>query len=249
MRIRGVIAGAAAVLVLPFVVWATPAQASADRLPNLRMAPISNIRVTTSNGRTLLQFSMTVVDVGTGAFELRAARADSNATTWTVSQRVYDDAGGSRDIPTSTQLVFGGDGHLHWHVQDLESAELIRLDNGVKVGTSAKRGFCFFDNVSFLTSLPGAPSKAVYGRAGCGDSASTAVDMGLSVGWGDEYPYTLPDQNIDITGLSPGRYRLQVTADTGGQFLETSDTDNTTWVDLQLKAKGQPKVVSVGPSA
>ena len=37
--------------------------------------------------------------------------------------------------------------------------------------------------------------------------------MGLSVGWGDTYPLTLPDQYIDITAVTPGRYRLNVTAD------------------------------------
>ena len=75
------------------------------------------------------------------------------------------------------------------------------------------------------------------------------IHMGLSVGWGDEYPATLPDQNIDITGLTAGRYRLQVTADTGGQFLESNDADNSTWLDLQIKGNGQPHIVASGPSA
>lgn len=250
MRTRTVLALAILVLALPLAVNVLPAHAAADRLPNLRMAPLTDIRVDkTADGRRLLKFSMTIVDVGTGAFDVRATRADSTATSWTVAQRVYDDAGGFRDVPTSTQLVFGGDGHNHWHIRDLESAELIRLDNGSKVGTSAKRGFCFWDNVAFRTSLPGAPSNFVYGPAGCGTSPSTQVNMGLSVGWGDEYPATLPDQNIDITGLTPGRYRLQVTADTGGQFLESNDTDNSTWLDLQIKGNGQPRIVGRGPSA
>jgi Lysyl oxidase len=250
MRTRTLIAGAALVLALPVVVWAIPARAAADRLPNLRMAPLTDLRVDkTADGRRLLRFSMTIVNVGTGGFEVHATRADSTATSWMVGQRIYDDAGGSREATTSTQLVFGGDGHNHWHIRDLESAELIRLDNGVKVGTSAKRGFCFWDNVRFLTSLPGSPPNGFYGPSGCGTSPSTQVDMGLSVGWGDEYPATLPDQNIDITGLTAGRYRLQVTADTGGQFLESNDADNSTWLDLQIKGNGQPHVVGRGPSA
>ena len=250
MRTRTLIAGAVLVLALPVVVWTVPARAAADQLPNLRMAPLTDLRIDkTPDGRRLLRFSMTIVNVGTGAFEVHATRADSTATTWTVAQRVHDNAGGFRDVSAPTQLVFGGDGHNHWHIRDLESAELIRLDNGVKVGTSAKRGFCFWDNVAFRTSLPGAPSNFVYGPAGCGTVASTQVDMGLSVGWGDEYPATLPDQNIDITGLTPGRYRLQVTADTGGNFVESNETDNVTWLDLQIKPNGQPHIVGQGPSA
>ena len=250
MRARTLAAGAVLVLALPLVVWAMPANAGTDRLPNLRMAPLTDLHIVkTTDGHKLLKFSMTVVNVGTGAFEVLGTRPDSSSTSWTVSQRIYNDGGGSRDVSSAAQLVFGGDGHNHWHVRDLESAELIRLDNGVKVGTSAKRGFCFWDNVAFRTSLPGAPSNFVYGPAGCGTVASTQVDMGLSVGWGDEYPATLPDQNIDITGLTPGRYRLQVTADTGGNFVESNETDNVTWLDLQIKPNGQPHIVGQGPSA
>ena len=250
MRTRTVIAAAIVVLALPIAVEVMPAHAAADRLPNLRMAPLTDLRVDkTPDGHKLLRFSMTVVNVGTGAFEVNATHADSGATTWSVAQRVYDDAGNSHDVTASTQLVFGGDGHNHWHIRDLESAQLIRLDNGVKVGTSAKRGFCFWDNVAFRTSLPGASPNWLYGPAGCGTTTSTQVDMGLSVGWGDVYPSSLPDQNIDITGLTPGRYRLQVTADTSGQFLESNDTDNFTYLDLQIKANGQPRILARGPSA
>src|SRR5690242_2518605 len=120
MRTRTLIAGAVVVLALPVVVWAIPARAAADRLPNLRMAPLTDLRIDkTADGRRLLRFSTTIVNVGTGAFEVNATRADSTATSWTVAQRIYDDAGGSRDATTSTQLVFGGDGHNHWHIRDL----------------------------------------------------------------------------------------------------------------------------------
>ena len=37
-----------------------------------------------------------------------------------TTQRIFDDAGGYRDGPTSASMYFGGDGHNHWHVQDLE---------------------------------------------------------------------------------------------------------------------------------
>jgi hypothetical protein len=58
--------------------------------------------------------------------------------------------------------------------------------------------------------------------------------MGLSVGWGDLYGYTLPDQYIDITSLPDGSYRLWATGDKSNQFLESNDTNNKTWVDLRI---------------
>ena len=73
--------------------------------------------------------------------------------------------------------------------------------------------------------------------------------MGLSVGWGDLYRYTLPDQFVDITGLGAGRYRLVVTADRQGWFSESNESNNSTWVDLQLKGNGPPRILGYGSAA
>jgi hypothetical protein len=231
--------------------FGAPAAASAaDRLPDLGMARLSDIKIDRgADGSHLLRYTTTIVNVGAGAFEVRAQRPSTSDTEMTVSQRIFDDLGGWRDVPTTAVAYFGGDGHNHWHLRDLELTELTRLDNGVKVGTSAKHGFCFWDNVKYRLALPGAPGSAVYDRAGCGAGSSLAVLMGLSVGWGDAYPASLPDQYIDITGLGPGRYRLSVTADAGGWFAESSESNNFTWVDLQIKSKGQPRVLGYGPAA
>jgi Lysyl oxidase len=242
--------GAVAALVAAVASVATgvATASAADRLPDLGMARLSDFRVEkTAAGRTLLRYTTIIVNVGQGRFELRGQRTSTTQTQMTVSQRVYNDTGGSRLVSTAAVMVFGGDGHNHWHVRDLETSELIRLDNGSKVGTGAKRGFCFFDNTPYRLSLPRAPQSPVY--TGCGTSASLAVTMGLSIGWGDIYPSTLPDQYLDITGLTAGRYRLRVTADAQNRFLETNNSNNATWVDLQLKGSGRPRVIAYGPSA
>jgi hypothetical protein len=155
-------------------------------------------------------------------------------------------------IPDAS-LTFGGDGHNHWHVNALEQYELRRLDNGVKVGTSAKSGFCFFDTGPYRLSLPGAPASGVYTGVGCGTATSLQVTMGVSIGWGDTYGWTLPDQFIDVTNLASGKYRLHAEADALGWFQETSRLNNVTWVDLALTTnrKGSTKVriLDYGPSA
>ena len=200
-----------------------PAGAAVGGLPDLGMAQLSNLRVDKlSDGRRVLRFSSVIVNVGAGAFELHGSRASGADSTMSVVQRVYDGQGGYSDTGSPAAMVFGGDGHSHWHVRDLESSELDRLDNGTKVGTGGKLGFCFFDNTAYRTTLSGAPQSPVY--TGCGDTTSLQVTMGLSIGWGDLYKYTLPDQFIDITGLSAGRYRLLVTADRQGWFAESNES-------------------------
>lgn len=206
------------------------------KYPDLGMAQLADISIDKpASGRTLLRFSATIVNVGAGPFELFATR--SAGSSFSVVQRLYGSDGYVSSSTPGVQLSFGGDGHNHWHVNNLEAYELRRLDNGVKVGTGAKAGFCFFDTTSYRTSLPGAATEPVYAPAtACGynDPGAANVLMGVSVGWGDTYRWNLPDQYIDISALSSGHYRLVATADPSNWFGESNDANNDTWVDLAL---------------
>jgi hypothetical protein len=223
-----------------------PAYAATDSLPDLGMLHPKNLKIeNTSDGRKLLRFDSVIVNVGAGPFELHGQRA-AGASTMTTQQRIFDDAGGYRDVPTAAIMYFGGDGHNHWHVQDLENFELKRLDNGTKVGTGAKHGFCFYDNYLYGSSNPASYTPST-GACGGGSSATQTV-MGLSVGWGDLYARTLPDQYIDITGLTSGRYQLIATADASRWFLESNEANNVAWIDVHLQGN-KAKIVAYGPSA
>jgi hypothetical protein len=230
---------------------ASPGIAASDRLPDLGMAQLSDIQIQkTPQGTRLLRYSSTIVNVGAGPFEALGQRADTSTPTMSVTQRIFDDAGGFRDLSTGATMYYAGDGHNHWHLRDLESGELVRLDNGVKSGTSAKHGFCFFDNVAYRLSLPRAPQSASYTDCGGGNPDLLAVTMGLSVGWGDIYSWDTVSQYVDITALTPGRYRLYVTADASNWFVESNDSNNTTWADIELRGKGTGiKVLAYGPGA
>jgi len=224
--------------------------------PDLRMARLADFDIVNASGQLQLRFSATIVNVGQGAFELSATRP-ATTSPFSVSQKLYDGAGGSTTTAVSgASLVWGGDGHSHWHVRNLETYELDRLDNGSKVGAGMKGGFCFFDTTPFNISLPGAPSGAVYVPGtvcGAGDQSALNVKMGISVGWGDRYGSTLHDQYVDVTSLTSGNYRLVATADAANQFTEFNDSNNTTWADLKLtlnrKGKGSSKatVIAYGP--
>ena len=160
-----------------------PADAQTETLPDLGMLHPRNLQIeNASDGRTLLRFASIVVNVGAGPFEVYGQRP-TGASTMTTTQRIYDDVGGYRDVPTDAVIFWGGDGHNHWHVQDLLDFELERLDNGIKVGNLSKQGFCFYDNYLYGSSRP-AFYEARTGACGGGLSATQTM-MGLSVGWGD----------------------------------------------------------------
>jgi hypothetical protein len=224
------------------------AAAAADRLPDLGMARLRDLSIdtTTIPGHRLLRFTTIIVNVGAGPFETIGSRPNTSTTQMAVKQRIFNDAGSYREISTPAVMFWAGDGHDHWHVRDVEAYQLTRLDNGRRVGTGAKHGFCYFDNTPYRLWLPGAPSSSVYG--GCGTAADLRVTTGLSVGWGDTYPAAIAFQWIDITGLKSGRYRLRATADPANWFAETNNANNSTWVNIKLTASGV-RVVAYGPAA
>src|SRR5215212_89778 len=243
-------------LALPLVIMmqasTRPAHAATDLLPNLGMSKLTNIQIkkcadTTGDcafaGQLQLRFDTRIVNTGAGAFEARGSRPDTSTPTMSVTQRIFDDTGGYRDVPTTAQMYYAGDGHSHWHLKDLETYTLTRLDNGTKVGTGAKEGFCFFDNYRF-----GSTADPFYTNCANRQPDVLTVTTGLSRGWGDKYGYSTVGQYIDVTNLTSGRYRLTTTGDETNQFKESNETNNSTWAAVQLKG-GKVSVLRYGPSA
>lgn len=218
------------------------ASASTQTPPDLQMGRLSNLWVEKVNGQRLLRFDSTIVNTGSGAFEVRGDRS-STATTMSVTQRVYNSDGTSTQRATGARMYFAGDGHSHWHLRDLSSYELYKSSSRLR--TSEKHGFCFWDYQKYWSTA----RPRTY--TGCGYNPSLlTVTTGLSVGWADPYPGTLPDQYINITGLPSGVYRLVARADAQNFFLESNDGNNVTWVDFRIQGNGTSvSITGVGPIA
>src|SRR5262245_11190246 len=229
------------------------AASSSDLLPDQRMTSLRNFHVDTTEpmapGRKLLRFTAESVNLGAGPLELHGSRPNTSMPTMSVRQRIQKKGGGFRSRPVPSFMFWAGDGHNHWHVSDFVSTVLERVDTGSNVGVGAKQGFCLTDSNGFRLSLPGAPSSEVYKGCVMGGQTSLAVKMGISVGWGDRYGYTFPLQWVDITGLAPGQYRLTATVDEQNYYLETHESNNTTWTILQLNANDTVTVIQQGPHA
>ena len=242
-RLTALLAAAMAAMAV-LAVWANePAGAATERLPDLAMARLTSIQIESTNGQRLLRFDTTIVNIGAGKFEAHGMRPGTSTSTMGVHQHIFDSAGGQRDRPTGAVMYYSGDGHNHWHVRNLERYALSRLDNGKRVGTDAKEGFCFYDNYRFGASTP-----AYYEGCANGQPDAVEVKMGLSRGWGDRYEWNVVGQYIDVTGLADGRYRLWATADRANWFKESDETNNSTWADIRIRGE-QASVIRYGPSA
>lgn len=219
-------------------------------LPDLRMGPIQDLKIRDApDGRRLLRFSTIIVNVGAGPLEMSGQRSPGDETM-SVTQVIYDKAGGLHRVPTSASMFFSGDGHDHWHVRGLQRYTLKHVGGSQQVREGAKEGFCVYDAVFYNLTLPRAPEKRHYTKGTtCGEADeqdTVQVDMGLSVGWADHYAYLLPYQWIDITGLRSGTYRLRVAADVRRHFKESREANNYTWAKIELKGE-KAKVLKEGP--
>lgn len=226
--LTALVAIALAVTLMPQA-GAPSATAGGGAVPDLTMSPLHDFRIEWVNGRRLLRFTAMMVNVGDGNFEVHGHRA-STAEPMQVDQIIRETANpGSavaQRIPTGAEGKWSGDGHNHWHVQ-----EMMRYDLWGNAGTyrGAKAGFCFLDSDPWNLSLPGAASGSYYRGSWCQFTPSALSNrMGISVGWGDEYEYYLAWQWVDITGLPGGEYTVRAKVDPHGYFTELNEV-NQCW--------------------
>ncbi len=109
--------------------------------------------------------------------------------------------------------------HGHYHFSDYVAH---RLKNGsTVVAAGLKVGHCLTDSVRWD---PAANASAVYG----------CDNQGIQVGWADIYRANLDGQWIDITGVPPGSYTLELEINPD-RILEESDySNNVTQVSMTV---------------
>lgn len=225
-------------------IGAVEADAATDWLPDLAMTKPSSLRMENSGGQRRLRMSTTIVNIGRGPFETRASRRNISESTMIVTQRVYNSSGGTRVHSTSEVARYSGDGHNHWHVQNIALYELYSASGqGPRLRRDSKVGFCFFDTNAYRLSLPGAPGSRQYVQAGCGTQQSLSVKNGLSVGWSDVYTWNIGLQWINVTGLPAGEYLLKLTVNPTGRFQEARTSNNCNWTRIRIPSSGSTVTV------
>lgn len=207
------------------------------------MAPLQNFSLQRRpRGGLWLRFDAIIVNVGVGPFQARGHSRQPNGELL-VDQEILtlaeDGSASWTSTPTAYPMYWSGDGHNHWHVRDLEEYVLENTNpsDAPVMRTGEKHGFCFFDNYEYDLALADAPSSRQYTRCGY-SAADTEVTMGLSIGWGDLYDASLPDQYIDITGLPAGEYAITATADAQRLFAESNEENNSTTAIIRITKKG-----------
>jgi hypothetical protein len=194
-----------------------------------------------------LRFDTIVGNVGEGAFELAYSMKEREGVA--AIQRIYRDDGSYGDrFAVRSELH---PTHAHFHVQDFYVSRLWKAGPGAErlgdtpVARGDKNGFCPEDT----ERVDGAPDD---GRRHYSCFTSDEPDqrgfqvVGISAGWQDVYPASLPDQFVEITGVPDGQYVLEIELDPHDVFVEADDSNNRVCVLVLLRGSGaeivQPSV-------
>lgn len=210
------------------------ARGERELLPDLVPLPPRDLYVKDSNEGLLLAFSTTYYNQGEGPLEFRADPATINVlgdVPREVSQLIQKEDGSVREREAGVFLWHHE--HIHYHFADFVLYELKRIGDEM-IDTVAlehalaaddaetleqKSTFCVRDVSIVDLELPHRDEEATFQICG-------RERQGISVGWGDTYFHTYPDQNLNVSDLESGTYQLSFLVNPENRFEEISRENN-----------------------
>lgn len=210
-------------------------QNEVELLPDLVPFPAKDIVLEKGDGAVYLRFSTIYFNQGKGPLELRAdpaTRGVKSDIERDVLQRIYRKDGSWRDRAAGTFLWHQP--HLHYHFADFVVYDLEAVDVKEEApdlsGVRQKSTFCVRDISRVEMELEHRARDAAYKI--CGKEL-----QGISVGWGDTYFFSYPDQLLNVVDLPSGIYRLMFIVNPSGRFEELKTDNNRSSVLLSLDMK------------
>lgn len=206
--------------------------------PNLVMTVPTRLVVRrTAGGRRLLLMDNFLYNRGPGRVQFRGHRSERYRMD---AVQIVDRSGGRSPIPVRTgakltwKYVDATRGN-YWKFQNAARFELWRLNARgqrtrlLRIGP--KLDYCLRDLFRFGRG-PRVRQGPYFGA--CSQDLGATVDtLGISVGWADGYPYSYPQNWIDVTGLHGCHVVIQ-RADPLNHVLETNESDNTNFKVVRL---------------
>ncbi|MEA2217117.1 MAG: hypothetical protein QOK19_2678 [Solirubrobacteraceae bacterium] len=216
------------------------------RCPDLLMSAPRDFEFdrSTIGGRVLLRATSALDNRGLGPIELSAHRRAHHR--WRSFQAIYDRRGRRHLFATRASLVFKhvsgeryGVGYVggasYWKLGHLAAFQLWSVGPRLRarrlVRTGPKVDYCLRD-LTRTSPSSRSPAAPVYGA--CDEDPNLRHDVfGTSVGWTDRYPYSYPEQWIDVSALR-GRFAFVQIADPRHLFHETNERNNVSETYVQL---------------
>jgi len=214
------------------------------KFPNLVQRPPSGLVIERArNGHWLLGFTSMVDNRGPGILWIKGTRAPG-AHVMQVRQYVQLANRTVRVDPPSGELHYVvAPPHYHWHMIGFVHAELRTAGDFQLRVRDHKSGFCIADHYGTAIGVPHGPPRFLSNCEQFNPRAREVVE-GASVGYTDRYPAFFHGQQLDINGLTAGRYWLVHRANEDFHLRESRYDDNVASVLIRLTWRnGTPSVV------
>lgn len=216
-----------------------------------------------------LQFTTSEDNIGNGPLLLYGHRDSTDEVTMDVHQAFQ--VGEHGQIPDSyataqrgvAEVMYYDLAHQHWHLLGFVHMEL-QTPSGDTVVSDRKNGFCLGDrytiadagSVAHNVRLDHSPERTLADQLTDNqckhlDSSAVKVKEGISVGRGDDYPYNVAYQWLDITQVPSGTYVVVNTVNPDHTLVETNYNNNSSAIAISLQwpggAHNPPTVITAPP--
>jgi hypothetical protein len=250
---------------------------SADMLPDFQAVKPTDIAIDSYQlylGREMVMFSNSIANTGVNNLQVRLGDLITNPDQTLIdyleslgldvdsvrlaSQELLDANKNVAVVIPDATLSNYHHSHNHIHVAETAKFSLEHFNDstaewGVVSGRSAlKQYFCLMDTDQ-IRPVNGSSDPDYYERHydgttsynGCSDTL-----QGVSNGGMDYYSAGLPGQQVNICGLAAGIYRIIVTLNPSGWFLESNYSNNVGWASFELERdnEGLPTVSEIPES-
>jgi hypothetical protein len=188
-----------------------------------------------------LRFSHVTWDAGAGPLEIRPTYNPATGQSWAV-QRLYTRTGSGglsfvMDVPIAIPLFWVPPSDYRFPMSGFGLYSDVNGSIGTLLAASPKVNFCMTADTE-VGGVSHTPTSSAYPEVDCTDPNGI---LGLSVGWGDQYDYTDPGENIDITSLPDDVYWLRSIADPYHLLQDSNPANNVT--DTQVRITGNTVTV------
>jgi hypothetical protein len=204
-----------------------------------------------------LRFDQIFANSGAGPMELRfAVPTGTTPPTVMASQRIFWSDGVTEDRVAGP--VEFHDAHGHYHYESFGISSLWTVDaNGRATGlvrSGRKVSFCMAD-IHIDSWAKKGDGARTYNAPDCLFPASSTGGFdqyvqGITNGWADVYDWYLPDQYMEVSGVTDGVYLLQTVADPDGGLVESNESNNCGGVYIRLTnmSSAAPAATLLGPA-
>lgn len=180
-------------------------------------------------GRALLRVATVSSNQGAGPVAIVGVNQSNEGHTGSV-QRLFTSTLGYVDVPS--EVLHFHDSHQHVHIDAYQ--ELVLRDGEGVVASNTKISFCLTDVFAAGAVMPEwRPVRLDLRLFDCGYGL-----QGINTGMTDYYGAMLPDQYVDVTGVPPGMYHLDIVVDPRNRIVESDEGNNVVTINVRIPSDG-----------